>query len=105
MTREGIQYAAKLNKQGIGFYKKEQHDAAIDAFLHVLRELPNHVGLNLNLIQAIISKNKGKEISDFEAETIAHSLQRIGNIDQNSNYGERYRYLIRQYERLINASA
>ncbi len=104
LTREGVKYAAKLNKQGIGFYQKAQYDAAIDAFLNVLRELPNHIGLNLNLVQAIISKNKGKEISDLEVETIAQSLQRIGSIDENSSYKERYAYLIRQYERLIKAS-
>jgi len=101
LTKEGVQYAAKLNKQGIGFYQKQKYDAAIDAFTHVLRELPNHIGLNLNLIQAIISKNKENEISNDEVEVIAHSLQRIGNIDEKSSYADRYRYLLRQYDRLI----
>ncbi|SMF64104.1 Response regulator containing CheY-like receiver domain and AraC-type DNA-binding domain [Alteromonadaceae bacterium Bs31] len=104
LTKEGVQYAAKLNKQGIGFYQQEQYDAAIEAFMNVLRELPNHVGLNLNLIQAIISKNKGKEISDAEVETIAHSFQRVGTIAPSSSYSGRYDYLTRQYQRLIKAS-
>lgn len=101
LTREGIQLAAKLNRQGIQRYQQKQYDAAIIAFRDVLSELPNHIGLNLNLVQAIISKNKGTEISDEECEIVATSLQRIGKIEHGSCYAERYQYIVRQYEKLI----
>lgn len=101
LTREGTQLAARLNKQGILYYQAQKYDEAIASFEDVLRELPNHIGLNLNLVQAIISKNKGAEISDSECGVIASCLQRIGKIAPGSGYAERYEYLIRQYERLI----
>jgi len=104
LTREGMQLAAKLNKQGIGFYQQEQYEQAIKAFNNVLKEIPNHIGLNLNMVQAIISKNKGGSVSDEEVETIANSLQRIGRINPESSYIKRYEYLLRQYSRLIEAS-
>jgi len=101
LSQEGIQFAAKLNRQGIQFYQQKKYNEAIDSFRHVLKELPNHIGLNLNLIQAIISKNKNGDISDAECEIVASSLQRIGKIEHGSNYAERYQYIVRQYEKLI----
>ncbi|TVZ39501.1 tetratricopeptide repeat protein [Alteromonadaceae bacterium 2753L.S.0a.02] len=104
LTKEGIQYAAKLNKQGIQYYQKQDFPTAIRAFEDVLRELPNHIGLNLNLIQAIVSKCKEGEISDDEVAAVACSFQRIGRIESNSSYHERYSYLRRHYEKLIQDS-
>jgi len=105
LTREGVQLAAKLNKQGIQFYQNNQYDNAIKAFEDVLHELPNHIGLNLNLVQAIISKNKQHNISDNEVAAVADSLQRIGKIEEQSSYLARYQYLLKQYEKLISTAA
>ena len=103
VTQEGIQHAAKENKLGISYYQKEDFKNAIGAFTKVLTELPNHIGLNLNLIQAIISKSKQSELTEKNMNQIDSSLKRIGAIDENSKYRERYQYLIKQYEKLKTA--
>ncbi|WP_019601540.1 response regulator [Teredinibacter turnerae] len=103
VTQEGIQYATKLNKQGILHYQAQDYVGAVIAFRDVLRELPNHIGLNLNLIQAIVSKSRGGDLSDEDAAVITSSFQRIGNIDVNSSYYDRYDYLKRHYQKLSQA--
>ncbi|WP_185236233.1 tetratricopeptide repeat-containing response regulator [Teredinibacter franksiae] len=104
LTKAGVQHAAKSNKQGIAFYQQKEYEQAVVAFQNVLKELPNHIGLNLNLIQALISKTKGSVIDNSEVEIIADSLQRIGKIESDSSYAQRYEYLIRQYKNIIDRS-
>lgn len=102
MTKEGIAYAAKLNKQGINFHKKNQFDKAVTSFQQVLNELPNHIGLNLNLIQAAISKNSTIPLSKKEVLLVGNCFQRIGNIPEESPYKQRYDYLIKRYQKLAS---
>lgn len=100
LTGEGMQYAAKLNKQGIEYYQAGEIEKAIRSFESVLKELPNHVGLNLNLIQALIGKNKGRIINEKEFAIIQSCFKRIGAIDDSSGHSERFQYLLRQFEKV-----
>jgi len=104
-TREGIAYAAKLNKKGIEFHSQQQYDAAIDAFTQVLEELPNHVGLNLNFIQTLLSKHKQTPLDDREIKLIASCLKRIGELESGSSYQERYQYLFKRYQKVVAQGA
>jgi DNA-binding response OmpR family regulator len=44
----------KINKQGIDYYNANNFIRAIDAFNGALQSLPLHIGLRLNLVQALI---------------------------------------------------
>lgn len=101
VTKEGIQYAAKLNKQGIEQYRKGEVDSSIRSFQAVLKELPNHVGLNLNLIQALVSKHKESGISDKENQLIESSFQRVGKLKDGSSYIDRYIYLEKRINKIL----
>ena len=103
-TPEGIAYAGTLNKQGITFYNDKDYENTIHAFTQVLRALPNHIGLNLNLIQAIISKSKTIELNPEEVRILANSFKRIGNIGEKSVYVERYEYLFVRYQKILESS-
>ncbi|WP_086931301.1 tetratricopeptide repeat-containing response regulator [Agarilytica rhodophyticola] len=105
ITKEGIAYAAKLNKQGINFHKKNQFDKAVASFQQVLDELPNHIGLNLNLIQSSISKSNDVPLNSKELSLIGSSFQRIGEIPEGSPYKQRYDYLIKRYQKLAQSKA
>ncbi len=100
-TKEGMAYAAKRNKEGIDHYEKGDIEAALSSFQEVLRELPNHVGLNLNLIQALVGKTKMSALDDSELAMLNSCFQRIGAIGENSNYYKRFAYLRKRYERLV----
>lgn len=102
LTKEGRAFAAKRNKEGIEYYEKEDIDAAVRSFKSVLLELPNHIGLNLNLIQSLISKSKNEDLSHLELETIHSCFQRIGKINSESSYLKRYTYLEKRFYKLNN---
>ncbi len=100
ITKEGIAFASKLNKKGIDFHKKNQFDEAIAAFQKVLKELPNHIGLNLNLIQTVVTKSKERELKEKELALMTSSFQRIGELRDSSPYKERYDYLHKRFKKL-----
>ena len=102
-TPEGIAYAGTLNKKGISFYTAKDYEGAIHAFIHVLRAMPNHIGLNLNLIQALISKHKIQELNTEEVWILENSFKRVGSIDSHSHHAERYAYLHVRYQKLLEA--
>ena len=102
-TKEGIEYAAKLNKEGIHFYEREKLDEAIRSFKNVLKELPNHTGLNLNLIQALISKTKQSTLNDQETDTLHSCFKRIGEVSETDHFFKRHQYLKKRYLRLSQA--
>lgn len=99
-TKEGIAYAAKRNKEGIGFYEKGDLESAITSFRDVLRELPNHIGLNLNLIQAFISKNKTEKLGSSELNLLGNCFQRIGHVDEQAAHFKRYKYLQKHFKKI-----
>lgn len=47
---------AEINKKGIAAYNAKDFSAAADAFKMALQKLPNHVGLRLNYVQAMMDK-------------------------------------------------
>jgi DNA-binding response OmpR family regulator len=99
-TKEGIAHAARLNKEGIQLYKQNRHEDAMHSFYNVHKELPNHLGLNLNLAQAIISVAKTKELSEQEKSTLKDCFRRVGQLPDSDSHYERYQYLVKRYEKL-----
>ena len=98
LTREGILHAAEMNKTGIQLYQNDKFEEAQNAFETVLDELPNHVGLNLNLIQTIISKTQAipSDAPAFDArdsDIVRSSFARLGEFDPDSPHLPRYQYL------------
>ncbi len=100
LTKEGIAFAAKLNKQGISFHKQNKFDDAIRSFQNVLKELPNHIGLNLNLIQTLLTKSKEKALKEKELKLMESCFQRVGALREGSPYQERFDYLEKRFNRL-----
>ncbi len=92
-TREGISYAAKLNKSGIEFYDKKEYFRAQEAFEKVLGELPNHTGLNLNLIQVLVSRQAKEALDDKDKHLLTTCLRRVKHVDKRSPHAKRMEYL------------
>lgn len=104
-TKEGVAFAAHLNKEGIGCYEQGKLDEAIRSFRQVLQELPNHIGLNLNLIQALTSKHKKSGLSTMEMELLSTCFKRIGTLKAGSGYAERYAFLNKRFAKIREADS
>ena len=103
-TKEGIKHAASLNKKGIALYKAQKTDKAIKAFLNALDEIPNHIGVNLNLLQTLLTKSKTAALQAKEVELISQSFRRIGNIANDSAHHSRYQYLYKNLSPLMTTA-
>jgi CheY-like chemotaxis protein len=49
---------AAINKKGIACYEASDYEAAIQCFEDALQTFPNHIGIRLNLVQALVDKLK-----------------------------------------------
>ncbi len=99
-TREGIAYASNRNRRGIALYEAGDVEAALNAFREVQRELPNHIGLNLNLIQALIAQAKQHALSADDRLLLETAFRRIGQIEEGTHHHKRFSYLQKRYARL-----
>lgn len=102
-SEKNKQMVAEINKKGIAFYNAKDFGAAADAFKTALQKLPNHVGLRLNYVQAMIDKLKTR----FEtgvSEKIQQTFTKTSAIisQQHPQY-QRYRQLNDVYNNLAKA--
>jgi len=49
---------AQINKNGIAFYESKDFARAVDCFTSALHDFPQHIGLRLNLVQALMGQFK-----------------------------------------------
>jgi CheY-like chemotaxis protein len=53
-SKRNKEFVDKINKEGIDYYNAKDFSHSIDAFNSALQNLPKHIGLRLNLAQALI---------------------------------------------------
>lgn len=95
---------AEINKKGIAFYNAKDFTSAADAFKIALQKLPNHVGLRLNYVQAMIDKLKTRfdaSVSEKIQQTFTKSSAIIS--PQHPQF-QRYRQLNDVYVSLVRAN-
>lgn len=85
---------AEVNKEGIELYNHGEFDQALSCFDRAIKLFPNHVGLRLNVVQALIGKLKANP-SDAELhEQCRSSLESIhSNIDEDNHQYKRFMQL------------
>jgi CheY-like chemotaxis protein len=68
---------ASINKKGIACYESQDYDAAIQCFKDALQTFPNHIGIRLNLVQALVDKLK----LDVDAASMDLAIDTLAQID------------------------
>jgi len=68
---------ARINNEGIGFYQNDQFDKALNSFRRAARLFPNHLGVHLNLVQALVADMKEFGVSDESMDTCLTSLAKV----------------------------
>lgn len=92
-SKEGRKKVADMTKSGVDCYEKKQYQEAIAIFKNAIGVFPSHIGLNLNLIQAVIAETKynGDQMG-FES-LCRDSLDRISAIDPADSQYARFSHL------------
>jgi CheY-like chemotaxis protein len=84
----------RVNKDGIAFYEAKDFVRAVDCFTSALQDLPQHIGLRLNLVQALIGQFKKEPDKPQLLITIQQTMDYIQKIiSDNHEQFRRFRQL------------
>ncbi len=100
-SKAGRKKVADMTKAGIDFYESKEYRQAISTFKNAIGIFPAHIGLNLNLIQAVIAevKSNGDQIG-FES-LCRSSLDRVSIIEKNDPQYNRYAHLAKEVDEIF----
>lgn len=104
ISQAGCEKVAKITKSGIESYDKKKFTEAIGIFKNAISIFPSHIGLNLNLIQAVISEIKESGSQPGFEKICRKSLERISTIQVSNAQYDRYEYLRKQVDEAVFTS-
>lgn len=96
ISEGGKVLATKLTKTGISSYEGKDFDAAIDVFNQAINAYPKHIGLNLNLIQAVLAATAVVGANAKYEKLCQRSIRAIGQISHGHKQFQRYTFLQKQ---------
>ena len=100
-SQAGRKKVADMTKAGIDYYENKQYAESVETFKRAISIFPSHVGLNLNLVQAVVAeaKSHGEKVG---YETLCRtSLQKISSIATNDPQYARYSRLKKEVDELF----
>ena len=100
ISDEGKGQAAKLTKSGINAYDEKDFEEAIKVFNQALVAYPKHIGLNLNLVQAVAAHDEEKGASHDHEKICRRCLRAIGNLKTDHKQYKRYAFIQKQLSKL-----
>jgi CheY-like chemotaxis protein len=100
ISDEGKGQAAKLTKSGITAYDEKNFQAAIDVFNQALATYPKHIGLNLNLLQAIAAYDEVNGPTHQHEKACRRCLRAIGDLKSDHKQFKRFAYIQNQLRKL-----
>jgi DNA-binding response OmpR family regulator/lipopolysaccharide biosynthesis regulator YciM len=95
----GKEVASRLTKDGINAYDEKDFDQAIQVFNEAIANYPKHIGLNLNIIQAITASAESHGFDHGHESLIRRSLKAVGNVGEDHKQYKRYNFLMKQVEK------
>ncbi len=78
LSEHNRQRVAKLNRGGIGLYEQGRYKDAIDAFKQAKRLFPNHLGVHLNLVQALLGEMEEFGRDEGYMDLCLATLKKVG---------------------------
>lgn len=101
-SKEGRQQAADMTKVGISHYEAKDYESAIAIFKNAVTVFPSHIGLNLNLVQAIVADSKSQGVKSGYERMARKALLQISKIDATDSQFARYDYLKKQVDEIFH---
>jgi CheY-like chemotaxis protein/uncharacterized membrane-anchored protein YhcB (DUF1043 family) len=93
LTKKGKQKAIDLNKEGKDLFGNKDYEKAVALFDQALKHYPNNIGLNLNLMLALVRKMSADGTTQFELDRCVVARDKIAHMDSSSPLFERYQVL------------
>ena len=94
ISHKNRQLVAEINQRGISFYEQQQYRDAIECFDEALRKFPRHIGVRLNLAQALLDKIDREGVHESDLAKVSVTLQFVTDtILPNHEQFRRFRQL------------
>ncbi len=100
ITVVGKQCASDLSRSGISAYQNKEYDKSLGIFKEALKMFPNHVGVNLNLVQVALAKIESSDIDKELLNDCEKSLARVVSIEPEHKQYKRFIFLSDQYNKV-----
>ena len=92
--------AAELSQKGIQAYQQKNYDTSMNIFKDALTMFPNHIGVNLNMLQVVLAKSDTQKCSEDLYQWCEKCLSKVKGIGRDHNQYERYQFLEKQFHKV-----
>ena len=104
LSKQGKQKAIELNQEGKELFASKQYGKAIQLFGQALKHYPNNIGLNLNLMLALVREMNAQGATTAQLQRCAEAKQKLAHLEKDNPLFERYSVLCEHYEKLRAAA-
>jgi tetratricopeptide (TPR) repeat protein len=82
---------ADINREGIELYNQSQYDQAIECFERARKLFPKHLGIQLNIVQALVGKKRFGSLPNHQSQQLEETLNLLGSL-MDSEHSQYARY-------------
>lgn len=100
LSKQGKQRAVELNQEGKNLFASKEYQKAIQLFSQALKHYPNNIGLNLNLMLALIRQMSATGATSKQISLCNAAKDKLAHIDSNNPLHERYLVLCNHLTKL-----
>lgn len=94
ITKSGKTKVVAINHKGISLYKSNRFEEAADYFTRATRHYPKHIGIRLNIIQALLAACKQYGATEEKIRSCEKHVKEMGTIAKDHAQYKRYEAMI-----------
>lgn len=105
VSAQGREAVVKINKEGIKLFEQGEYQAALDSFSQAVQFFPKHVGIRLNIIQALLFDMKKSGPLPDQIALCKQHIEAIDHIEEGDKQYKRYQQFKNTLAMLIKHSS
>jgi len=100
LSKKGKQQAVELNTAGKKLFTGKEYDKAVELFSQGLKHYPNNMGLNLNLMLALVREMTANGTTPSQLDRCGIAREKLQHLSSDNPLYDRYKVLCDHYEKL-----
>ncbi len=100
LSKKGKQQAVELNTAGKKLFTGKEYDKAVELFSQGLKHYPNNMGLNLNLMLALVREMTANGTTPSQLDRCGIAKEKLQHLSSDNPLYDRYKVLCDHYEKL-----
>jgi len=100
LSAKGKQKAVELNNAGKKLFTDKEYGKAISLFSQALKHYPNNMGLNLNLMLALVREMTGSGVTSAMLDRCSVAKEKLSHLSEDNPLFDRYKVLGDHYAKL-----